>query len=59
MVSAALVSLLGVYLPLWYLTTAWQNHGLWLGFCAFNPARGITLFYCYRQLSARAAWLTD
>ena len=56
MMTTMLLSLLGVYLPLWYVTSDWQNHGLWLAFSAFNFARGVTLYYCYRSLSARSAW---
>ena len=57
MMSTMLVSLLLVYLPLWYFTRDWGNHGLWLAFTAFNGARGITLYYCYRQLNRRDGWL--
>ncbi|KZX58140.1 MATE family efflux transporter [Halioglobus sp. HI00S01] len=56
MMTTMLISTLGVYLPLWYLTTGWGNHGLWLSFAAFNLARGITLYACYRQVSQRHAW---
>lgn len=56
MMITMLLSLLGVYLPLWYVTASWQNHGLWLAFSAFNLARGASLYYCYRMLSARSAW---
>lgn len=56
MMNTMLASLLLVYLPLWYLTRGWSNHGLWLAFSAFNVARGITLFYIFRRLSLRGAW---
>jgi MATE family multidrug resistance protein len=59
MMYTMLLCLLGVFLPLWYLTACWQNHGLWLAFSAFNLARGISLYYCYRRISSRGAWLTD
>lgn len=32
-----------VFLPLWWLTQAWHNHGLWLSFTAFNLTRGLSL----------------
>lgn len=57
MMTTMLASLLLVYLPLWYLTRDWGNHGLWFAFTAFNAARGITLYYCYRHLNRTAAWL--
>jgi len=41
-----LISLLGVFLPLWYLSLPLANHGLWLSLIAFNGARGITLGWC-------------
>ncbi len=59
MMSTMLLSTLGVYLPLWYLSQPLGNHGLWLSFAAFNAARGISLYYCFRQLSSRGGWLSD
>ena len=38
-----LFSCLVVFLPLWWLTNDWSNHGLWLAFTSFNLARGVTL----------------
>jgi MATE family multidrug resistance protein len=32
-----------VFLPLWWLSQSWHNHGLWLAFTAFNLARGLSL----------------
>jgi MATE family multidrug resistance protein len=46
-----------VYLPLWYLTRDWGNHGLWFAFTAFNAARGVTLYRYYRRLTDRGQWL--
>lgn len=57
MMTTMLLCLMGVYLPLWYLTTNWHNQGLWLAFSTFNLARGISLFYCYRLISARSGWI--
>lgn len=39
-----------VFLPCWWLTQDWGNHGLWLSFCLFNLARGLSLTYVNRQL---------
>ncbi|TXS93697.1 MATE family efflux transporter [Parahaliea maris] len=44
MMVSMLLSTLLVYLPLWFLTRGWGNHGLWLAFVAFNAARGATLY---------------
>jgi MATE family, multidrug efflux pump len=59
MMNTMLLSLLGIYLPLWYLTVPWQNHGLWLSFSLFNLARGFSLYYYYRQLSNNGGWLAN
>ncbi|QFU74182.1 MATE family efflux transporter [Halioglobus maricola] len=57
MMTTMLLATLGVYLPLWYVTTGMGNHGLWLAFSAFNLFRGISLYLCYRKISAGHGWL--
>ncbi len=57
MMVTVLFSLVCVYIPLWYLTLAWGNHGLWLAFCAFNLSRGISLYLRFRLLSREGLWL--
>lgn len=57
MMYGMVLSLALVYLPLWWLSQAWGNHGLWLAFLAFNGARGVSLYLYYRQLDARDGWL--
>lgn len=57
MMVTMLISATLVYLPAWYLTRDWGNHGLWFAFVLFNGARGLTLFWCYRRLSHRGEWL--
>lgn len=46
-----------VYLPVWLLSQGWGNHGLWLAFCSFNAARGISLWLWYRWMCRRQRWL--
>ena len=46
-----------VYLPLWYVTQPLENHGLWLAFCAFNAARGVSLGLWYHYLNQEERWL--
>lgn len=58
MMTTMLFSLLLVYLPLWQLTSPWDNHGLWFSFSAFNLARGLSLYFYYRKLSQRGGWLS-
>jgi len=57
MMRTMIFSVFVVYLPLWYLTRDFGNHGLWFAFCAFNGARGISLYLCYRQISKNGRWL--
>lgn len=46
-----------IYLPLWYLTRDFGNHGLWLSFVTFNAARGISLWWYFVRLDRRDGWL--
>jgi len=39
-----------VFLPTWWLTQGWQNHGLWFAFICFNLARGLSLAAVYPAL---------
>jgi len=57
MMIAMLISTLAVYLPAWYLTQSWGNHGLWFAFTAFNGARGLTLWVAYRHKTQVGSWL--
>ena len=57
MMITMLLSTLAVYLPAWYLTQSWGNHGLWFAFTAFNGARGLTLWVAYRHKIHAGSWL--
>ena len=57
MMTTMLFSTLCVYLPLWYVTRDWGNHGLWFAFTAFNAARGISLYYYFARLNRTGGWL--
>jgi MATE family multidrug resistance protein len=46
-----------VYLPVWYLTQGWANHGLWFSFLLFNIGRGLSLGWIYRSRQAVSDWL--
>jgi len=48
--NVMLGSLLLVFLPTWYLSTALGNHGLWLAFTAFMAARGIAMWWVSRSI---------
>ncbi|NNL57569.1 MAG: MATE family efflux transporter, partial [Pseudomonadales bacterium] len=38
-----------VFLPAWWLSQAWGNHGLWLAFLLFNTARGASLAFYWQR----------
>lgn len=48
-----LVSVLLVYLPVWWMTQDLGNHGLWLAFLLWSAARGISGWWTCRQHSRR------
>lgn len=45
-----------VYLPCWYATREWGNHGLWFAFLALNAARGIGLAAYFNYYSRNRLW---
>ncbi|MEJ2602968.1 MAG: MATE family efflux transporter [Gammaproteobacteria bacterium] len=47
------LSAFGVFVPVWFVTQPWGNHGLWFAFLAFMAARGIGMHWYYRRLIAR------
>jgi MATE family multidrug resistance protein len=47
-----LISALAVFLPAWYLTQQYGNHGLWFALMAFMASRGIGMHIGYRRVSA-------
>jgi MATE family multidrug resistance protein len=49
MISATLL----VFLPTWYLFSAWGNHALWLALMSFMAARGIGMHLWYRRMLSR------
>ncbi len=49
--NTMLLSIAGVYLPVWYFSQGLGNHGLWLAFCLLNLARGLSLGLVFLQLS--------
>ena len=44
------IGLLVVYLPIWWLSQAWHNHGLWLALVCFTVFRGLSLALYYPRL---------
>jgi MATE family multidrug resistance protein len=56
MQNAMLLSALVVYLPCWYFSQHWGNHGLWFAFIAFNAARGIFLGIYFKHYQRHNNW---
>ncbi len=49
-----LVSTLAVFLPAWFLTQPFGNHGLWFALMAFMASRGIGMHIGYRRAMIQA-----
>ncbi|QSX33734.1 MATE family efflux transporter [Shewanella avicenniae] len=49
--NSMMVASVGVFLPLWWLTQAWHNQGLWLALSGFMLARSVSLggYYWWRR----------
>lgn len=58
MMLSMLASVFLCFLPLWYLSQPWGNHGLWLAMVALNVARGLTLYLYYRQIMRQHRWFS-
>ena len=44
-----LISTFAVFLPVWYFTQSFGNHGLWLAFLVFLASRGIGMHLGYKR----------
>jgi len=44
-----LVAVVAVFLPVWWLTRGFGNHGLWFAFTIFNAARGLQQHLLFRD----------
>ncbi|MFO7530714.1 MAG: MATE family efflux transporter [Marinobacter sp.] len=53
MQNTMLFSALGVFLPVWWLTTSWDNHGLWFSLICLMLARAVTMgWLCWSHTRA-------
>jgi MATE family multidrug resistance protein len=52
MLNVMLLSAVGVFLPVWYLSTNLGNDGLWLAFISFMAARGIGMALYAKRIIA-------
>jgi MATE family multidrug resistance protein len=56
MQNTMLLSVIGVFLPAWWLTRSWENNGLWFSLSLFLLARGLTMGAAFRYLSRPWRW---
>lgn len=49
MFGVMLVAVVVVFLPVWWLTRGFGNHGLWFAFTIFNAARGLQQHLLFRD----------
>lgn len=57
--NTIIVSALGVYFPVWYLTKQQGNVSLWYALLAFLLARGVTLAWSFYRLDKRGELTTS
>ncbi len=53
MMWSMMLATFGVFLPAWYFTRAWGNHGLWFAMMGFLGARGVLLAGVWHRLMRR------
>jgi MATE family multidrug resistance protein len=57
MFGVMLVAVVVVFLPVWWLTRGFGNHGLWFAFTVFNGARGLQQHLVFRGWMRRGSLL--
>ncbi len=56
MLLAIVSAVVFVFFPVWFLSRAWGNHGLWFSLCVFMALRSLFTFLVYRFLSSNNRW---
>ena len=56
MQNTMLASALLVFLPVWWLTTDWGNHGLWFALISLMLARALTMGWLFLQHNRHDRW---
>ena len=56
MQNTMLFSALGVFLPVWWLTTGWGNHGLWFALISLMLARALSMGLLYWRHTRSGRW---
>lgn len=58
MQNTMLFSALGVFLPVWWLTTGWGNHGLWFSLISLMLARAASMGWLFVSHSRHDRWFS-
>lgn len=58
MQNTMLFSALAVFLPVWWLTTGWGNHGLWFSLICLMLARALTMGWLFLSHSRHGRWFS-
>lgn len=56
MQNTMLLSAAGVFLPVWWLTTSWGNHGLWFALLSLMVARALSMGWLSVQHTRHDRW---
>ncbi len=56
MQNTMIVAVLVVYLPVWWLTQSWGNHGLWFAITSLMLARAASMGWLFRSHSRHDRW---
>ncbi len=54
--QAMIISVFGVFLPVWWFSLGWGNHGLWFALVIFHLSRGVTLIFFYIKITRKSYW---
>ncbi len=58
MQNTMILSAIGVYLPVWWLTRDWGNHGLWFALITLMLARAASMGWLFFRHSRNDTWFT-
>ncbi|KAA1174495.1 MATE family efflux transporter [Marinobacter salinexigens] len=59
MQNTMLFAALAVFLPVWWLTTGWGNHGLWLSLICLMLARALSMGWLFWSHTRHDRWFAD
>ena len=59
MQNTMLASALLVFFPVWWLSTGWGNHGLWLSLILLMLARAVSMGWLFLNHSRNDVWFTE